>query len=140
MNNQNDLELSILSCLLQKPELMEEVILEDKHFKNSYKLWKFMQAFYKKFHNFDVTLMCSVVDKRYKLIDYIKVLVDLEPNPNLFKEYQTQLLSLILDAERDKYIISKVFGLANDLIAKNVSTSDFRTMVDEIYENADKLF
>ena len=90
----NDLELSILSCLLQKPELMEEVILEDKHFKNNYKLWKFMQSFYKKFHNFDVTLMCSVVDKRYKLIDYIKVLIDLEPNPNLFKEYQEQLLKV----------------------------------------------
>ena len=140
MNNQNDLELSILSCLLQKPELMEEVILEDKHFKNSYKLWKFMQSFYKKFHNFDITLMCSVVDKRYKLIDYIKVLVDLEPNPNLFKEYQTQLLNLFLDTEKDKYIIGKVFGLANDLVARNVPTSDFRTMVDEIYENADKLF
>ena len=136
----NDLELSILSCLLQKPELMEEVILEDKHFKNSYKLWKFMRSFYKKFHNFDVTLMYSVVDKKYKLMDYIKVLIDFEPNPNLFKQYQEQLLRAFLDTERDKYITGKVFGLANDLIARNVTTSDFKTMVDEIYKNADELF
>ena len=136
----NDLELSILSCLLQKPELMEEVILEDKHFKNNYKLWKFMQSFYKKFHNFDTTLMYSVVDKRYKLMDYVKVLIDLEPNPNLFKQYQEQLLRAFLDTERDKYIVGKVFGIANDLIARNVTTSDFKTMVDEIYKNADELF
>ena len=136
----NDLELSILSCLLQKPELMEEVILEDKHFKNNYKLWKFMQSFYKKFHNFDITLMCSVVDKRYKLMDYVKVLIDIEPNPNIFKQYQEQLLRAFLDTERDKYIVGKVFGLANDLVTRNVTTSDFKTMVDEIYKNADELF
>ena len=32
MNKYNDLELSILSCLLQKPSLMNEIRLEDKRF------------------------------------------------------------------------------------------------------------
>ena len=54
--NYIDLEISILSCLLQKPELMEDTILEDKYFTKHKKIWLFMKAFYKRFNNFDITL------------------------------------------------------------------------------------
>ena len=64
MNKYNDLEMSILSCLLLKPELlMESLIIEDKHFIKHKKLWVFMKEFYNKFHNFDITLMCSINKK-----------------------------------------------------------------------------
>ena len=46
MNKYNDLELSILSCLLQRPELMKNVILEDKHFKKHLNIWIFMKSVY----------------------------------------------------------------------------------------------
>ena len=42
VNKTNDLEKSILSCLLIKPELMEQLILEDKHFIKNQRMWQFM--------------------------------------------------------------------------------------------------
>ena len=46
MNRYNDLELSILSCIVQKPELMEQVILDDKYFVKHKKIWLFLKSFY----------------------------------------------------------------------------------------------
>ena len=86
MNKYNDLEMSILSCLLIKPKLMEELILEDKHFVKYKSLWVFMKEFYNKFHNFDITLMCSVNKNKYETIDYMIMLSELEPTTRLFKE------------------------------------------------------
>ena len=64
MNKYNDLEISLLSCILIKPELMEEVVLDDKYFVKTKRIWLFMKSFYKKFGTFDLTLMCSVVKEK----------------------------------------------------------------------------
>ena len=140
MNKYNDLELSILSCLLQKPSLMNEVILEDKHFIKHQKIWLFMKAFYKKFGNFDLTLMVNISKDKYRIIEYILWLVDKEPAPSLFNEYQKQLIIKYNELKKDKWIIEKVYELANDLYVRNLETSDFRNKVDEIYLQADEIF
>ena len=140
MNKYNDLELSILSILLQKPELMNEVILDDKYFVKYKKIWLFMKAFYNKFHNFDFNLMLSVSKDKYRMMEYIIWIIEKEPNICLFKEYQEQLINLYEESKKDKYIIDKVYELANDLFVRNIEVSEFRNKVDKIYENADEIF
>ena len=56
-----DLEINILSCILQRPQLMEKSILEDKHFIKHKKLWLFMKAVYKKFGTFDFVIMYKII-------------------------------------------------------------------------------
>lgn len=140
MNKYNDLELSILSILLQKPELMDQVILEDKHFIKHKKIWLFMKAFYNKFHNFDFNLMLSIAKDKYRMMEYIIWIIEKEPHIPLFKEYQQQLIDLYEESKKDKYIIDKVYELANDLYVRNIEVKDFRNKIDKIYKNADEIF
>ena len=140
MNKTSDLEKSILSCLLQKPELMGEVILEDKYFVRTQRMWQFMKAFYKMFGTFDINLMYSVCKDKWQIVEYMSMLLDFEPIISNFGLYQKQLLELYEETKKDKYIIEKVYELANSLLVRNISTSDFRNKVDEIYLQADKIF
>ena len=140
MNKTSDLEKSILSCLLQKPELMDKVILEDKHFVRTQRMWQFMKAFYKMFGTFDINLMYSVCKDKWQIVNYIIMLLDYEVVTCNFDKYQKQLLELYEENKKDKYIIEKVYELANSLLVRNISTSDFRNKVDEIYLQADKIF
>ena len=140
MTKCDDLELVILSCLLQKPELMEKTILEDKHFVRTQRIWKFMKAFYKKFKNFDIPLMTSVASNKYKIMEYVIVLMDIEPNPNLLEVYEKQLIELYLEKEKDKWIIDKVFSLSNDLFNRNIKVYDFKDEVEKIYDRAEEIF
>lgn len=138
--NYTDLEISILSCLLQRPELMENTILEDKYFIKHKKIWLFMKAFYKRFKNFDITLMMSISKNKYRMSEYICWLVEQEPAPILFKQYEKQLIDLYNESKKDEWIINKVYELANDLYVRNITTNEFKRKVVAIYKNADKIF
>lgn len=140
MNKYNDLELSILSCLLQKPELMEQVILDDKYFVKHKKIWLFMKSFYNKFHNFDLTLMYSICKDKYRIVEYIIWLMEKEPRLFLFNDYQKQLMELYDELEKEKYIIEKIYSLANDLYVRSITSDEFKIKLDDIYKNADEIF
>lgn len=140
MNKYNDLELSILSCLLQRPSLMNKVILEDKHFIKHQKIWLFMKAFYKKFGNFDLTLMMNISKNKYRMIEYILWIIEKEPAPSLFGQYQIQLINEYNQLKKDKWIIEEVYKVANDLFVRNITTNDFKEQIDNIYINADEIF
>lgn len=140
MNKYNDLELSILSCLLQRPSLMNKVIFEDKHFIKHKKIWLFMKSFYKKFGNFDLTLMMNISKNKYRMIEYILWIIEKEPAPSLFEQYQTQLINEYNQLKKDKWIIEEIYKLSNDLLIKNILVEDFRNKVDEIYNNAENIF
>ena len=135
----DDLEFSILSCILLKPELMEKVILEDKHFKRTQRMWQFMKSFYAKFHTFDINLAYSVCKSKYQIVEWMTLLLEIEPIPSMFEVYQKQLLELYNENEKDKYIIDKIFPLANDLLIRKISTNEFKEKVEEIYKNAERL-
>ena len=137
MNEYNDLELSILSCLLIKPELMNELILEDKHFVKHQRLWQFMKAFYKKFQTFDIQLMYSVCRDKWHIVGYMVMLLDKEPTYYNFKKYQNQLIELYEENKKDKIIIDSVYKLANDLYVRNITTSEFKNKIDEIYKEGE---
>lgn len=140
MNKYNDLEISILSCLLLKPKLMDNIKLEDKHFIKHHRLWLFMKSFYKKFGTFDISLMYSVANNKYQFVEYMTWLLEVEPSPSVFELYEQQLIDLYNENKKDKYIIEKVYKLANDLFVKNITTDDFKHKVVTIYRNADEIF
>lgn len=129
----NDLELSILSCLLQKPTLMNELILEDKHFIKYQRLWQFMKAFYKKFKTFDITLMFSVCKNRYQLMSFMMTLIEAEPLVSLFNTYQKQLIDLHEENKKEKAMINVIYKLANDLYVRNITLDEFKNEIDKIY-------
>lgn len=140
MDKYIDLEVSILSCLLQRPQLMENTILEDKYFIKNKKIWSFMKAFYKKFKNFDFTLMMSVSKNKNMMVEYICWLVEQEPAPSLFKEYEKQLIDLYNETKKEKWIIEKIYDLSNELYVRNIKVDEFQNKIKEIYENAEKIF
>ena len=140
MNKYKDLEISILSCLLQKPELMNKMILQDDDFKHHKKLWVFLKQVYKKFGCFDINLMYSVVRNKYKYIQYIIELVDVEVIPDRIELYQKQLLELKHESRKENWIIDKAYELANELYLRNIKLKDYRQKLNTIYSNADEIF
>lgn len=140
MNKYNDLEMSILSCLLQEPKLMDKVIFKDEHFINHKKIWLFMKSFYKKFGNFDLTLMVNISKNKYRMAEYILWIVQKEPAPSLFEYYQKQLIEEYNQKKQDKWVIEKIYELSNDLLIGNVELKDYKNKVDNIFKNAKEIF
>ena len=140
MNKNNDLEKAILSCLLIKPELMEQLILEDKHFVKNQRMWQFMKAFYDKFKTFDIQLMASVCKDKWQVVNYIIMLLDYEVTTHNFEKYQKQLIQLYEETKKEKWIIEKIYELANNLYVRNIDLKEFELNKEKIYKDADKIF
>ena len=140
MNKYNDLELSILSCVLQKPELMEKIMLEDKHFVKHRKIWNFMKAFYKKFKTFDLTLMVAVSKNQIRTIEYMAWIMEKEPAPSLFYEYQEQLIKMYNQKKKEKWVINKIFELANELYVGTIELEEFEQLTKKAYKDSQEIF
>ena len=140
MNNYTDLEISVLSLILQKPDLMKNTRLENKYFIKHKKIWIFMNEFYKRFGNFDLTLMMAVSKNKYRMIEYIAWLIDQEASPSLFKVYEQQLIDEYNQTKKNKYVIEKVYELANSLYVGNITLTDFNKNLSDLYKNANEIF
>lgn len=140
MKQQYDLEISILSCLLQQPTLMNQLKLQDKHFIKQQRLWQFMKSFYKKFQTFDILLMYQVCRDKYKIIDYITWLVDVEPMLSNFDKYQDMLIKLYNQNKKEKWIIEKIYSLANDLYIGNIDLQKFKDSIEKTEKDANIIF
>lgn len=134
-----DLELSIMSCLLLKPELMNQVIVKDEHFKRHVKLWKFMNAFYSKFKTYDTALMYSVCKNKWKIINYIEELLNYEPTPSNFMKYQEALIEECKQSENERRTADKVYNLANELFVGKINLEEFKETFEKIYERKEEL-
>lgn len=135
-----ELEKSILSCLLLKPELMEQLILEDKHFIKNQRMWQFMKAFYNKFKTFDIQLMVSICKDKWQIINYIMLLLDIEVTTHNFDKYQKQLIELYEESKKEKWIIDEIYSLATNLYVRKVELKDFDYKLKKIYEDANEIF
>ena len=140
MNKYNDLEISILSILLQHPEYMNKLVTDDKYFIKNKKMWIFMKSFYKRFGNFDLNLMYSVCKNKYHLVSNIEQLALSEPCPSLFEDYQKQLIKEYDELKKEKWIREKVYELANDLYVMNITIEEFNIKLQKIYEKAEMIF
>ena len=140
MNKYNDLETSILSILLQKPELMNKLIIDDKYFIKQRKIWLFMKEFYKIFGNFDLNLMFSVCKNKFHLVSYLETLALAEPCVSLFEEYQKRLIKEYDELKKDKWIREKVYELANDYYMMNLSLDEFKKEIVKTEQKAKEIF
>lgn len=136
----DSLELDILSCLVQKPELMDKVKLEEKHFIKYRMLWVFLKAIYKKFGDFDLTIMTTVSQNKFKIIDYIVLLIDREPAPSKFETYQNLLLELYQEKKRERFLKDKIYKLATELYVGELDLESFEIKLKSGYIQADTLF
>lgn len=134
MNNYYDLEINVLSCLIQKPTLMKILILEDKHFIKHQKLWQFMKAFYNKFETFDLILMFNVCKNKYEIIQYIEWLTKVEPAISNFDKYQKQLIELYNQKQDERDKIKRIYELANDLYVGRLEIDIFKNKINDIIQ------
>lgn len=126
MERYYDLEISILSCILQKPDLMKETRLEDKYFVKHKKLWLFMKAFYQKFGTIDLTLMYQIIRNKYQYMEYLTWMIEVEPSVSKFKMYEDELIKLYEQKKKEKEIINEIFKMANDLLIGNIGLESFK--------------
>ena len=132
MNKNKDLEISILCCMLLKPELIETTRLEDKHFQNTQRIWQFMKAFYKKFKCFDIELMASSCKDNFRMMNYINVILESEATWHHFKEYEQKLIDDFETSKKEKWIIHEIFKFANELYVGNMTINKFKEHVEEL--------
>ena len=139
MYNYGELELSILCCFWLKPSLLETTKLEEKYFINNKKIFVLFQSFYKKFGNLNIESMCSLVSDNYKLMDYMKVIIEREPTISHFEKYEDLLIELYNESKTEKWLREKTFELANDLYMKNITCKQFKEQFDNFYNNAEEI-
>lgn len=130
-----EVELSLLSCFWLSPKLLEETKLEEKHFIHYKRLFVLFQSFYKKFGNLNIESVCNAVKDQYKLMRYIKDVIEKEPLPNRFEMYQSLLLELYNESKEEKWLREKAFELANDFYMKNINSKQFKEQIDNLYKN-----
>ena len=139
MNKYTDLEMSIISCFLQEPDLIKKIEGKENYFIKHKKLILFLKAIYNKFQCFDINLMCNVCKNEYKLMDYIEWLVQLEPIPKHIDYYIQELEELRTELKKDKWVREKIYYLASELLVKKINVDDFNIQLQEIYKKSEKI-
>jgi len=99
-----------------------------------------MKAVYKKFEDFDISSMVAISKNKYRIMEYIIWLIDQEPCISKFKIYEQQLIYEYNESKKNKYIIDKIFELANDLYVRNITIEDFNKKLAELHKNAEEIF
>lgn len=127
-----EIEKSILSCVLQKPELINKVTLEDKYFINYNRLWKAMKAFYKQYDDLDIVLMGSLFKPQYKFMIYMQELIEIEPIPERITQYQEMLMKLCDEDKTRRIRINRIYDMANELVVGGITIEEFAKKVNEI--------
>lgn len=129
-----DLEETILACLLIKPELIEELKVEEKHFTKFGYVLTFFKKFYTKHRCLDISLMFSVLkgSSEMKLLDIITYLLDIFALPTHFEEYQRELITNFEKNKKKEWVVTKIYDKASDLYMGNME-------LDKFYEDLIKL-
>lgn len=140
MSHDCDLEINLLSCLIQKPKLMENLALDEKYFTKHKRLYKFMKSFYKQFQTFDLVLMYQICKDKYSIIKYIEWLAEVPAMVHHFDKYKEQLIKMYDQKQKDSWIIDKIYSLSTDLYIGNVELKDFEKKYNQIKQEAIELF
>lgn len=94
---QYDLEKSVISCILQREELMNELYVSDDVFANplNRRMLVFFKKFYEHYKHLDISIMVDYLkddQKKSVLIDYYVDVIDYEIVPSHFYDYQERLI------------------------------------------------
>lgn len=99
-----ELEDSIVSCILQKNELINELYIDETVFSNqlNYDMIKFFKKFYKEYKTLDITLLTNCFkedEKKNKMFDYYMEHLNYLPSVDLFYQYQEELVEIYKDKQ-----------------------------------------
>ena len=128
-----DLELSIISCILQKPKLIDELYIETSMFRKDInrEMVIYLKNFYKKNKNLDFTLLynsTSDVDFAGKLIDFCTNAITIEATTAHFNEYQEKFII--------KYKENKIRELINSyVIDKKINIDELIKQINQVNDS-----
>jgi hypothetical protein len=136
-----DLEETILACLLIEPTLMEQLIVEEKHFKKFGYILTFFKEFYAKHRNLDISLMLSIVksSSEMTLMDLITYLLDLVVIPPNFADYQKQLIAQYNQSKKEDWLKKKIYEKATKLLMGSITIKQFNFELKKLYDQAEKI-
>lgn len=126
--NEYSVEDSLIACILLKPELINDLYINDEFFRKdtNRKMINFFRKHYASYGNLDLTHMVNCITKpesRNKLIEYYGEMVDTVAHPGLFYEYQEQM--------QEEYRNVEISKIVSKFEKKEI---DKDTLVDEINE------
>lgn len=135
------LEESILACLLIEPKYMENLIVEEKHFRKFGYVLTFLKEFYSKYKCFDITLMFSLVKgmSEITLLDTITYLLEIFVVPSNCLKYQKQLMILYNTSKKEEWVKKKIYEKTMSMYVGNISVERYREEIDRIYDSAEKI-
>lgn len=136
-----DLEETVLACLLLEPTLMEQLIVEEKHFTKFGYILTFFKEFYAKHRNLDISLMLSIVksSSEMTLMDLITYLADIVVLPSHFVDYQKQLIAQYSQSKKEDWLKKKIYEKATKLFMGSITIKQFNFEIKKLYEQAEKI-
>lgn len=142
MTNFYDIETIILASLILKPKLMEKLTLKDYHFTKHQRIYQFMKSFYARYGTFDILLMFNTCKDKTLLIDHLKYIADACEliTPDNFEMYQSALKQMFEQKKKERWIINKIFDLANDLYVGEIMFDEFESKFEKIKDDANVIF
>lgn len=126
---QYDIENNIISCILLKECLINELFVDMQCFKNPYnkRILLLLKKHYDLYKKFDVSLMLEEFNSDYEkniFIDYYAEIIELNVTASLFYEYQQKLI----DQHKDELIKQEITKYSKKQIE-----------MDELVENINKI-
>lgn len=126
---QYDVENNLISCILQKPSLINEMFIDLNCFRSDLnkRMIMFFKDFYNKNKNLDISLMVEEMkteEQKNRFINYYVEMIDITPSPSLFYEYQQKMIDIYKDN-----LIKQEIGR---YIKKNIE-------LDELVENINNI-
>ncbi len=99
---QYDVENNLISCILQKPSLINEMFIDLSCFRSDLnkRMIMFFKDFYNKNKNLDISLMVEEMkteEQKNRFINYYVEMIDITPSPSLFYEYQQKMIDIYKD-------------------------------------------
>ena len=132
---QYDVENNLISCILQKPSLINEMFIDLSCFRSDLnkRMIMFFKDFYNKNKNLDISLMVEEMkteEQKNKFINYYVEMIDITPSPSLFYEYQQKMIDIYKDSlikqEIGKYIKKNI---ELDELVENINSISNEVMV-----------
>ena len=104
-----NLEDSLISCILQKNELINELYIDNVVFKNHYnaKCIDFFKKIYKEHRILDITLMLAkfrTKEQKQQMFEYYRERINYIPSVNMFYKYQEELQEVHKNEEIEKVV------------------------------------
>lgn len=124
-----NLEDNIISCILQKNELINELYIDTITFRNeeNYRMINFFKKFYKEYKTLDITLLCNTFKddtKKNKMFDYWYSHYELVPYIDYFYKYQEQL--------QEVYKEEQISKLCDEFKFEMITKDEFVSAVNDI--------